>query len=238
MKPKLSIIMPMYNTKGIKSNIKKTIRELNKLNISYEIVLVNDGSTNSCLEEAKEIKNSHLKIVGYKKNQGKGNAIKYGFKFTKGKYVAFIDSDGDINPKQIGDFIKILEENKADIVIGSKRHPESRVHYPFFRRIISRIQQIINYMLFNLNITDTQVGIKLFKHSVLDVIMSRIAIKRFAFDLELLVLARKYNFKIIEAPVTIIYQFKSTISFRAIFWVLWDTAAIFYRDKILHYYNY
>ena len=102
---------------------------------------------------------------------------------------------------------------------------------------MSRTYQILNYTLFNLNLTDTQVGIKLFKHSVLDKIMPKIAIKRFAFDLELLVLARKYNFKIVEAPVTIRYQFESTINPKAVFWMLWDTAAIFYRDKILRYYN-
>lgn len=236
-KPKLSIIMPMYNVRDIKSNVREAIKELDKLNIPYELILSNDGSTNSCFEEAKQIKDSHLKVVGYEKNQGKGNAIKYGFQFAKGDYVAFVDSGRDINPKQIGNFIRILEEKNADVVIGSKRHPESKVHYPLARRIMSRTYQILNYLLFNLNLTDTQVGIKLFKHSVLDVIMPKIAIKRFAFDLELLVLARKYNFNIVEAPVTIRYQFESTVNPKSVFWILWDTAAIFYRDKLLHYYN-
>ena len=109
-KPKLSIIMPVYNARDIKSNVNEAINELNKLGVSYEIILSNDGSTNSCFEEAKKIKDPHLKVVGYEKNQGKGNAIKYGFRFTKGEYVAFVDSGRDINPKQIGDFIKTLEE--------------------------------------------------------------------------------------------------------------------------------
>ena len=236
-KPKLSIIMPVYNARDIKSNVNEAINELNKLGVSYEIILSNDGSTNSCFEEAKKIKDPHLKVVGYEKNQGKGNAIKYGFRFTKGEYVAFVDSGRDINPKQIGDFIKTLEEKKADIVIGSKRHKESKVRYPLARRIMSRAYQFLNYLLFNLSLTDTQVGIKLFKHPVLEEIMPKIAIKRFAFDLELLVLAKKYKFKIVEAPVTIRYQFGSTINLKSVFWMLWDTAAIFYRDKILHYYN-
>ena len=67
--------------------------------------------------------------------------------------------------------------------------------------------------------------------------MPKIAIKRFAFDLEILVLASKYNFKIIDAPIVIRYRFKSTINSSAVFWMLLDTAAIFYRLKILKYYD-
>ena len=102
---------------------------------------------------------------------------------------------------------------------------------------MSRIYQTLNNMLFNLKIQDTQVGIKLFKKKVLERIMPKIAIKRFAFDLELLVLANKYNFKIIDAPVIIRYKFGSTINLFAVFWMLLDTAAIFYRLKILRYYD-
>jgi hypothetical protein len=68
-------------------------------------------------------------------------------------------------------------------------------------------------------------------------VFPKIAVKRFAFDLELLVIARKLNAKIIEAPVSIRYQFGSTINAGAVFWILLDTAAIFYRDRIIRYYD-
>lgn len=237
MKPELSVIMPMYNSQDIKQNISEALNKLEKVNSNYEIILVDDGSTNSCLMEAKKIKNKKLKVIGYEKNQGKGNAIKYGFQFTSGKYVAFVDTGRDIDPIQLKSFIEIMNSNKADIVIGSKKHPQSDVHYPLARRFMSGVYQILNKILFNLNVKDTQVGIKLFKRQVLSKVMPKIAIKRFAFDLELLVIASKIGAKIIEAPVTIRYKFGSTINVKAVFWILWDTAAIFYRLRILRYYD-
>lgn len=235
--PLLSVIMPMYNSHEIETNMKEALSRLNSLGISYEIILVDDGSTNGCIDEAKSIRNPKLKVVGYTKNQGKGNAIKYGFTFTQGEYVAFIDSGRDIDPKQIGRFLRIMKKSNADIVVGSKLHAESKVHYPLARRFMSRTYQILNHILFKLNVQDTQVGIKLFKRDILEKIFPRIAVKKFAFDLELLVIAVKFGARIIEAPVEIRYQFRSTINPKAVFWMLWDTAAIFYRDKILHYYG-
>ncbi len=234
---KLSIIIPMYNSKDIERNIRAATNSLNEVTRDYEIILVNDGSTNNCFEKAKKLGFKKLKVVGYKKNKGKGNAIKYGFKFVKGDYVAFIDSGGDINPLQLKEFIGRMERKCADVVIGSKRHPQSKLYYPLFRRFMSKTYQIVNKILFDLKVQDTQVGIKLFRKDVLEKIMPKIAIKRFAFDLELLVLASKYKFKIVDAPVIIKFKFGSTINLSAVFYMLLDTAAIFYRLKILKYYE-
>ena len=229
--------MPMYNAKNIVENLKEVTRTISKIEKNYEIILVNDGSTNKCYDEAKKFRHKKIRRVGYKKNKGKGYAIKYGFNFARGEYIVFLDSGGDLDADQIKNFIKIMDKNKADIVIGSKRHPESKVHFPLLRRIMSRTYQALNRILFNLDVKDTQVGLKLLKRDVLEEIMPKIAIKRFAFDLELLVLAKKFNFKIVEAPVVMKYQFRSTINIKAVFWILWDTAAIFYRLKILKYYD-
>lgn len=234
---KLSIIMPMYNAKDIVNNIQAATENLEKVTDSYELILVDDGSTNNCREEAMKARNSKVKVIGYSENQGKGNAIKYGFSFVKGEYVAFVDSGRDLNPSQLSHFIEIIKKERADIVIGSKRHPESIVHYPLLRRCMSMTYQIINHILFNLSVRDTQVGLKLFKRSALNKIMPRIAIKRFAFDLELLVIAQKMKYKIVEAPIVMRYKFGSTVDAKAVFWMLWDTAAIFYRLKILKYYG-
>ena len=229
--------MPMYNSKDIVLNIREAIKSMETITKDFEIILVDDGSFNHCRENAKECRDKKVKVVGYDKNNGKGFAIKYGFKFTKGDYVAFVDCGRDLDPKQLKSFLEIMEKENADIVIGSKRHPESKVEYPLTRRIMSRTYQTLNKILFDLRIKDTQVGIKLFRKNVLDKIMSKIAIKRFAFDLELLVLAKKYHFKIVEAPIIMRYKFGSSINIFAVFFMLWDTLAIFYRDKILRYYN-
>ena len=227
----------MYNSKDIAKNISAVTKSLDSVTKDYEVILVDDGSINDCFKKAKKIINKKLKVIGYEKNQGKGYAIKYGFKFTKGDYIAFVDSGRDINPIQLGGFIRIMEKENADIVIGSKRHKDSKVHYPLIRKIMSRTYQFINKILFDLKIQDTQVGMKLFKRKVMKRIFPKIAIKRFAFDLELLVLSKKYNFKIIEAPVIMRHRFKSTINSLAVFWMLLDTMAIFYRMRILRWYD-
>jgi glycosyltransferase involved in cell wall biosynthesis len=234
---KTSVIMPMYNEANIFENINNVVATLDKINKDFEIILVNDGSKNNCFKEAKKIKDRRVRVVGYDKNMGKGYAIKYGFSYAKGDYITFLDCGEDIEASQIKEFLRIIKFEKADIVVGSKRHPDSKVDYPFSRRFMSGIYQIINKVLFNLDVRDTQVGLKLFKRKVLEEIMPKIAIKKFAFDLELLVIANKKGFKIIEAPIILKYKFRSSINSKAVFWMLWDTAAIFYRDKILNYYD-
>jgi hypothetical protein len=92
-------------------------------------------------------------------------------------------------------------------------------------------------LLFNLDVRDTQTGLKLFRRQVLRDTLPLLAIKRFAFDLELLVVAQQLGYrKILEAPISLDYQFESTVNLRSAWMVLWDTAAIFYRLRILRYY--
>jgi len=227
----------MYNEQDIIKNLKEVVKNIAKIEKSFEIIVVNDGSSNDCFKEAKKFKDKRVKVVGYNQNRGKGNAIKYGFNYAGGEYITFLDCGRDLDESQIKNFLKIMTKENADIVIGSKKHPESKVYYPLARRVMSGVYQILNKVLFNLDVKDTQVGLKLFKKQALNEIMPRIAIKRFAFDLELLVIANKLKFKIVEAPIVLNYKFNSTISTRAVFWMLWDTAAIFYRDKILRYYD-
>jgi len=233
---KLSVVVPMYNEKGIYGNMKEMLRSLNKNFKDYEVILVNDGSTNNCLEEAKKIKDKHLKIITYTKNKGKGYALKYGFGYVKGNYVTFIDADLDLHPDQIKGFFEYIDEN--DIVIGSKRHPLSKIYYPWFRKFFSWGYHTMIKILFGLKIKDTQSGIKLFKKSCLDVLLPKIVVKKYAFDLELLVVAKKYGFKVCEAPIKLTYKFSGTgINLKQIYYMFIDTLAIFYRLRVKRYYD-
>lgn len=229
--------MPMYNEKDIATNLREVVKSLERFTKDYEIILVNDGSSNNCFEEAKILESAKIRVVGYSKNNGKGHAMIYGFRFARGDFIGFVDCGRDLDPFHLKSFFEILEYKKCDVVVGSKRHPQSKIHYPLMRRFMSRVYQIINRILFKLEIRDTQVGIKLYKRKVLEKIISKVAVKRFAFDLEFLVLVNKYNFKVVEAPITMRYRFGSTINSKAVFSMLWDTAAIFYRLKILRYYD-
>tara|TARA_Y100000310_G_scaffold306232_1_gene347154 strand:+ start:197 stop:913 length:717 start_codon:yes stop_codon:yes gene_type:complete len=233
---KLSVVIPMYNEDKIYDNMTEMIKSLNKNFKDYEIILVDDGSTNNCLKDAKRIKSKNFRVVGYEKNVGKGNALKYGFKHVKGDYVTFIDADLDLHPDQIKGFFDYMDG--GDAVIGSKRHPESKVYYPCFRKILSWGYHKFIYVLFGLKLKDTQSGIKLFKKSCLDVVLPKIAVKKYAFDLELLVVADKYGFNIKEAPIKLNYKFSGTgINLKEIYYMFVDTLAIFYRLRILKYYE-
>ena len=122
-------------------------------------------------------------------------------------------------------------------MIGSKRDPESKVDYPLTRRALSWCYQLMIKLLFNLNVRDTQAGLKLFKRDVLEDILPRVLVKRYAFDLELLVNANHRGYKIVEAPVEINFHFTSGINILDIWHIFVDTMAIFYRLRILKYYD-
>jgi glycosyltransferase involved in cell wall biosynthesis len=232
---KISVLMPAYNEGlGIRVNLLAVYRMLKALKRPFEIILVDDGSGDWTYEEAakgaKGLKNVIVKRIPV--NQGKGWALKEAFREAKGEWVVFLDSDLDIDPAQINLFFEIQKETGADVVIGSKRHPQSKLNYPLKRRIVSACYFFIVKTLFNMPIKDTQTGLKLFRRDVLKQVFPRVLIKRYAFDLELLVVANHYGFTIAEAPVIVNYRGKfGHIGFSSVFNIFWDTMAVFYRLK-------
>lgn len=234
----LSIIVPAYNEGKIIFN---TIKEIEKIfdnpGSDYEVVVVDNGSTDNTYSEAIKASNSRVKVVKCEE-KGKGLALKHGFKNASGKFITFIDADLDLHPNQISLFIEYMEKFDADVVVGSKRHPLSKVNYPWHRKFLSNGYYILIRTLFGLPVKDTQVGLKLFKHEVLKEILHRVLVKKYAFDLELLVNAHHRNFKIVEVPIELNSQRKfSRIRFKDIWDIFVDTAAIFYRLYIMRYYD-
>jgi glycosyltransferase involved in cell wall biosynthesis len=240
-KTQLSILMPAYNEGAqICANIEAVHKMIKTFKQSYEIIVVDDGSGDWTWEEASKAA-KHLKNVTVKRNevnQGKGWALKEAFRLAKGEIIVFLDSDLDIDPAQLEIFFKILRESSSDLVIGSKRHPDSKLDYPLKRRIISAGYFFLVKLLFGLPIRDTQTGLKIFKRSVLTRVFPKVLIKRYAFDLELLVLANHFGFSIAEAPVIVKYRGKfGHIGLSTIFNIAWDTAAVFYRLRIKKHYD-
>lgn len=235
---KLSVIVPAYREgKRIYQNITRLLEELNKLDAPYEVVVVSDGNTDATVREAKRVDSPFVRVFHYPMNVGKGFALSLGVDQCVGELVTFIDADMELDPAYIGVFIELMKDSNCDAVIGSKRHPQSRVAYPRFRRFQSWVYQVLIRVLFNLNIRDTQTGLKLFRRQVLREVLPLLAIKKFAFDLELLVVARQLGYRdVCEAPVSLTYQFASTVNLGSAWRVLWDTAAIFYRLRVLRYY--
>jgi glycosyltransferase involved in cell wall biosynthesis len=173
---------------------------------SYEVLVVNDGSTDGTRQVLAGYSHPHVRVVTVASNRGKGHGVREGFRLAQGDAVLFIDGGMELHPSAIRVFLGLLELYGADIVIGSKRHPQSRVDYPALRRVLSFIYQKLIKILFRLDVTDTQVGIKLFRRQVVDAILPELRIDRYGFDLELLALARRKGFgKILEAPIRLDY---------------------------------
>jgi glycosyltransferase involved in cell wall biosynthesis len=235
----LSVVVPAYREgKRIYQNITRLLDELNKLDATYEVVVVSDGSSDDTVREARRVRSPRVRVFHYPMNIGKGFALSLGVDQSVGALVTFIDADMELDPAYIAGFIEIMEASECDAVIGSKRHPESKVAYPRFRRFQSWAYQLLVRLLFNLNVRDTQTGLKLFRRQVLQEALPLLAIKRFAFDLELLVVARQLGYcNVCEAPIALDYQFESTVNLGSAWRVLWDTAAIFYRLRIRRYYK-
>jgi glycosyltransferase involved in cell wall biosynthesis len=235
---KLSAIVPAYReARHIRENLHRLLTELDAVGRSYEIIVVSDGNTDNTAREAEMVVSPNIKVIEYNPNMGKGYALRCGVSHSSGELVTFIDADMELDPHYIKGFIAVMETFDCDAVVGSKRHPLSNVRYPLTRRFQSMLYQLLIRLLFNVKVRDTQTGLKLFRRHVLEETVPLLAIKRFAFDLELLVVARQLGYqKVMEAPVDLNYKFESTVDPKAAWRILWDTAAIFYRLRILRYY--
>lgn len=237
----LSVIVPAYSEDKI---IEKSLSHINKvldqIRYDYEIIVVVDGNEKT-LKAARKVKLKKVKVYGYSQNYGKGYAVRYGMARAKGDLIAFIDAGMDIDPNGISMILEHMEWYKADIIIGSKRHPASEIYYPLQRRLLSFFTQAIVWMLFGLKVRDTQVGLKIFRRKVLEEVLPRLLLKRFAFDIELLAVARHLGFnKIYEAPVKLSHRFPSAVKIfgpNGIWKAFLDTLAVFYRLRILRYYD-
>lgn len=236
----LSILMPAYNeTQGLKRTVQETVATLEQCGLEYEVLIVNDGSTDSTYEEALSLaaQNPKVKALGYNENKGRGYALKHGFQFAQGDLVLLLDADSDFPPSQIPRLLQYMRENNADVVSGSKRHPQSELNYPLDRRFLSWGYQILTKALFWMPLEDTLTGLKLFKHEVLRQVFPKAMADGFALNLELLLCAYKLGYSIVEAPIEIKYQSASHVNLRSAWRIFLDTMAIFYRMRILHYYD-
>lgn len=240
----LSVVIPAYKQeKTILGDINAVYSVLNNLPYKFEIVVVVDGYADNTFKNAKKINKDNVKIFGYEKNQGKGFAVKYGMLKARGDVIGFIDAGMDVQPAGISILLDSMVWRDADIIIGSKLHPESkRVDYPIFRKILSWGYMVLTHALFGFNIRDTQVGLKFFRKEVVKKAFPKLLVKTFAFDVEILALANFFGFKkIYEGPVELRFNGGSSITsgnfWAVIFLMLWDTIAVFYRLKIIRYYN-
>ncbi len=242
IKEKISIVMPAYNESGrIVSSIEETIKTFREFDCVWELIVMDDGSSDNTYDVVKQLTFKYPEHLFIKKNSihmGKGRALKKALHYVTGKYVVFLDADMELHPIQVQTLFDIMRLDNADIVIGSKLHPNSIVNYPLERKVFSLGYYFLVKLLFNLPCHDTQTGLKLFKVEVLRKVFPRVLVKRFAFDLEVLVNANHLGYKIAEAPIVLHAQRRyGRIGLGSIITTFWDTVSVFYRMYILKYYD-
>lgn len=236
------MVIPAYKQeRTIAEDLKRIQMVLDRIRYDYEIMVVVDGHLDDTLANAKKVKSSKIKVIGYEKNKGKGHAVRYGMARTKGDLIAFIDAGMDISPNSLPMLLEHMLWYDSDVIVASVRHSASKVYgYPLIRKILSRGYHTLTKILFGLRITDSQRGLKIFKRKVLEKVLPRLLVKEYAFDIEILSVARRLGFgKIHDGPVEMdARKLKySSIKSGTIFSMLRDTLAVFYRLNLLKYYD-
>ncbi len=202
----LSVIIPTYNEAGKIVNFLNSVRNyLSKQSYDWEVIIVNDGSTNNTAELVNNFvkDNKGFRLIDNKKNRGKGYVVRQGMLEAKGDLRLFVDADGSTSIDHLDKFTPYIDEG-YDIVIGSIEVEGAKIfeHAQWYRRWLGRVSKyLIRFMTGLWEIHDTQRGFKLFTAKATEAIFPKIKIERFGFDFEVLALAKKKGYKIKEVPV-------------------------------------
>lgn len=210
---KVSIIVPAYNEE------KRIIGFLNDLIIfsknnlnDYEIILVNDGSTDGTLRilENQTKGEENISIISYKKNKGKGGAVREGILRAVGEKILFIDADGSIHPNQIHKLLEKLDD--YDVVVGSRSLKESEVKMGLLRKNLGKIFNFYVNVLFFINIKDNLCGFKGFKKKVAKDLFENLQSMGWIFDVEIFLKIKKTGYSLDELPIKWEYKKGSKIT--------------------------
>lgn len=230
---RVSVVMPAYRLAvTIGANIDRTVDALAPLD-DFEVVVVDDGSDDGTGDAARRAASQlpQVSVVSYATNRGKGAALQRGFEDTSGATVVFLDGDLDLPPEQIPGFLVRFDQQDVDVLVGAKQRAMSPGTYPALRRVLSRIFSVTISVLFRLPVSETQTGLKAFRRKPLEDFLPDLEVKRYTFDLELLVKMKRAGYRIGEAPVTLAEGASATgVSIRTLWEMGRDTAATWLRS--------
>ncbi|HDH26612.1 MAG TPA: glycosyltransferase family 2 protein [Actinobacteria bacterium] len=205
MSTPISVVMPAYQLgSSIHHNILEVASVLEALPGS-EIIVVDDGSTDDTFAQATKAAGeaAAVRVLRHDTNLGKGGALRTGGLAAERPVVVLLDGDLDLPPDQIPDLVETLSERDLDVLVGTKRYGMSGGRYPWKRRLLSGVFRLVIRILFRLQVSETQTGLKLFRRDVLQAVLPDLTVTRYAFDLELLVRADRYGARIGEVPVAL-----------------------------------
>jgi dolichyl-phosphate beta-glucosyltransferase len=201
----VSVIIPAYNeAPRIERNLERLAAYLSAKFSQFEIIVVDDGSTDETAQRVAPAarKEPRIRLVSLTANRGKGFAVRQGMAAAKGDVVCFMDADLSTPVEEIEEAANALQES-SPVVIASRQHPDSAIslRQGRLRENIGKSFNRFVRALFGLPFEDTQCGFKCFTRRAAHAIFARARIDGFAFDVELLVIARNLGYRVREIPV-------------------------------------
>jgi len=203
----LSIVIPAYNEEDrIGRTLTETFDYLNRQNYSSEVIVVNDGSTDHTVEAVRKFEGragGRLRLVENPGNRGKGYSVRNGMLNADGEIALFFDADLATPTSEIGKVIGPIAEGRYDVVLGSRAIDRSLIgtHQSFFREAVGRTGNLIQFALTGLRFKDTQCGFKAFRREAAQSVFRLQIIDGFGFDPEILFIAQKQGWRLLETPV-------------------------------------
>jgi|SRR3989344_5286914 len=235
----LSIIIPLFNEE---SRVEKAVSELEKYlsiqDFSTQVIFVDDGSTDKTVRKIKELKPKFdFEIISYRPNKGKGHAIKQGVAEAKGSYLLFCDVDMSTPLNEFNKFLPLVKK-KIPVVIGTRKAAGAKIikRQPFLRQKMGEVFTMLSNILLRSSVSDFTCGFKCFSRGAAEKIFSFSTINRWSYDSEILFLANKLGFKIIEVPVVWKNDSRTKVNlFKDIIESFTDLLKIRLNDRAGHY---
>ena len=194
----LSIIIPVYNEKN---TIRELVKRVQAMNMAYEILIVDDGSKDGTRDILAELDGKgKVRVILHEKNQGKGAAVRTGIQSAKGDVMLIQDADLEYDPREYPNLLKPIEEDKADVVYGSRFLGEPHRAILFWNMVANKLLTLMTNILYNNILTDMETGYKVFKRSAVEGIT--IHARRFDFEPEFTAKMLKRKIRIYEVPIS------------------------------------
>jgi glycosyltransferase involved in cell wall biosynthesis len=203
----ISVVIPAYNEEQRLPTTLRSILDYFAARewASWEIVIVNDGSSDNTLAVAERFHKEHpaIRVLENPGNRGKGYSVRHGMLEAQGEWILFTDSDLSAPIGEMDKLIAEVRKQNAQVAIGSRAVNRKliEVHQSWFRETAGRIFNLLMRTVTGLPFADTQCGFKLFERRAAKEVFRRQRIERWGFDAETLFIARKLGYKAIEVPV-------------------------------------